>query len=90
MDPLNPTDPMDEITGYMRAIDELTGQTRIFAEVCFENKTMEELQQPHGPDDANTEDCEQWRITARHWSDAMEAALQCRLAYAGEKQQGSS
>lgn len=66
----------------MNPIEELTGQTKSFAVHCFENKTLEELQQPHSPDDADPEACKKWRITPRHWSVAMEAALQCRLEQA--------
>lgn len=73
----------------MNPIDELTGQTKSFALECYENKTLEELQQPHGPDDANQEDCKKWRISARHWSVAMEAALQCRMESVGEKKKST-
>lgn len=77
---------LDELlAGQMNPIDELNGQTKSFAVECYENKTLEELQQPHGPDNADPEDCKRWRISPRHWSVAMEAALKCHMLVAAEK-----
>ncbi|MDN5849159.1 MAG: hypothetical protein L0H63_05900 [Nitrococcus sp.] len=78
-------DKMDELTGLMVPIDELTGQTKNFAVECYENKTMEELQKPHSPDEADPEECKLWRVSPRHWSLAMDAALKCRMMAADEK-----
>lgn len=73
---------MKPIEDAMIPIDELTGQTKSFAVDCYENRTLEELQQPHTPEDANPEECKKWRISPRHWSLAIEAALKCRLEQA--------
>lgn len=63
----------------MTNIDTLTGQTKAFAEACFDDNSLAELLAPHTPADADTTDCETWHITPAEWSAAIEAALLERM-----------
>lgn len=50
-----------------------------FAVACFDMNSIDELQAPHAPIDADETDCQNWGITPEEWSDAVEAALNEKL-----------
>ena len=58
------------------SINELTGQTKAFAEACYDTNSIEELSMPHAVEDADEADMKTWGITAEEWSLAIEAARQ--------------
>ncbi len=55
-------------------IEKLAGQTRYFAEACYNTNNLEELRSPHAPEDADSTDCKTWGITPDEWSQAIEVA----------------
>jgi hypothetical protein len=63
----------------MKSINELDGQVKAFAIACFDTNSIEELQAPHTPADADSADMNTWGITADEWSLAIDAALLERL-----------
>lgn len=67
-------------------IETLTGQTRNFAEACYDQNSLSELQAPHSPADADATDMKTWGITPVEWSDAIEAARKDRQRDIQEKQ----
>ncbi len=58
----------------------LAGNTAAFSEACYDENSIEELQEPHAPENADETDCKTWGITAQEWSEAIEVALTERLA----------
>lgn len=62
------------------SINDLTGQTKAFAEACYDTNSIDELSAPHAPADADEADMQEWGITAEQWSQAIEAARQEMLA----------
>ncbi|MCE2029308.1 hypothetical protein [Sessilibacter corallicola] len=56
-------------------INDLEGKVKEFATACFDMNSIEELEAPHAPENADESDCAEWGITAEEWSQAIEAAL---------------
>ena len=56
----------------MNHIDLLTGNTKAFAQTCFEFYPLHELKESVDPDYS---DCKTWCITAIEWKNAISAAL---------------
>lgn len=53
-------------------------ESNTFAEACYNQNSLAELEAPHSPADADATDCRTWGITAEQWSEAIELALQAR------------
>ena len=64
-------------------IEKLSGRTKNFAEACYDQNSLAELQAPHAPADADETDMKAWNITAEQWSEAIKAALMDRQQYDG-------
>jgi len=63
----------------MATINQLTGQTRKFAEACYSENSLSELMQAYNESPDRT-DCREWAIDGHEWLLAIEAALAQRLA----------
>lgn len=51
-----------------------------FSVVSYNMNSLEELKEPHKPKHADKTDCKRWNISPEEWSDAIEAALNQKLA----------
>ena len=50
-----------------------------FAQACYDQNSISELDEMHQSKDADITDCITWDINKNEWSDAIEIALQVKL-----------